>query len=259
MRGILAYQMFAPIARSSWRHLPKFGLQTRQFSTPMFLRVQASTILHDNTKEELKTLKAKLTKEKKVLSDLQKRLKKKEAQNLKKQKQRKQLEKAKTAKAAEKLKLQKAKKKEADAEKALVKKATQNFRKITALNAFVKEKVNKDVTLKSAMEEWNQLSVDEKESFQEKADEINAQRDELFKPKPRRPTSSYALFLKLNYPSAPVDFASASREVLAKWKELPEEEKLKYAISDEEKAQYQKAIKAWTEERVKAYKEFIKA
>lgn len=257
-------QLVNPVARQQWKNLTKITLQTRQFSSASTLRLQVTSInQYPTSKDEIKTLKAKLTKEKKVLSDLQKRLKKKEAQNAKKEKERKlkhqQQEKAKTAKQLEKLKLQRAKQKEIESEKVLIKKATQNFRKITALNAFVKETVTKDVPLKSAMETWNQLSADEKQKFQDKADVINEKRDEIFKPKPRRPASSYAEFLKLNYPPVPLDFTSASKEVNSKWKTLPESEKAKYGASAEERAEYKKVLKAWTDERVKAYKEYFGA
>lgn len=206
------------------------------------------------SRKKLASLKSKLRKEKATFATTKKQLN----EALKKQKkliqERKAKEKAKLASANAR-----AKKKEVAEEnktKKLVEKALKPFRKLSAYTMYVKENAKTKTGLQDAAKQWKQLSEGEKELYVKKADEYNAEMLKIFVPKPRAPASSYAAFVKENFPADGQDFKDINKELAAQWLSLPAEEKKKYAVDNKIKQEYKSKLDAWKEKRILAYKQF---
>lgn len=206
----------------------------------------------EEAKKKLKKLHSKLSKEKSALLQL----KKKYAEESKKERQKiKQLEtkeKQKLLDAKKKAKQQEsiAKKKEQE----LIKKATKPFRRLSAYNLFIKEHLG-DGGLADAASSWNALLSEEKNGYQQKADAFNAKALEIVTPKPKAPPSSYAKFVKEMYVNDGREFKDINKDLAAKWKAMSNDEKSKYEPSNAQRDEYKAKLKAWTDLRIKAFRE----
>lgn len=160
--------------------------------------------------------------------------------------------------AKQKAKAQKLKQKEADAKakmknKKLLQKALKEPRKLSAFNAYVKEFSGKKLTEASA--EWKQLSESEKDSYTEKAKQLNVQRAELFPPKPKSPIFGFAAYLKMNHPNDGSDATDVVKALASEWKSLPSNEKAKYDKDPQEWESYKNKLNLWKQKRISSYNE----
>lgn len=140
------------------------------------------------------------------------------------------------------------------AEKVAFRKATQPVRKIGAYSFFVKSVCSKDVSLTDAAVRWTQLSQDEKAKYEQDAKAYNDEKLKDYKPKPKAPASSYAQFIKANYPIGESDVTQAQRTLSAQWLNLSDEEKAAYAPSEADKEAYKTELAEWTRERMRLYR-----
>lgn len=148
-----------------------------------------------------------------------------------------------------------AKRKLEEAEKKLVAKALKPYRKVTALNVYIKENVREGSTMTIVGKNWSLLAADEKVAYQAKADAINAEAVKIWTPKPAAQPNSYAAFVKQNWVQGDREFGEVSKELAAKWKELTDSEKAEYGPTDAEKAAYQNELEEWKARRIQLFKE----
>lgn len=187
----------------------------------------------DPHKEKLASLKAQLKKEK----DTYKTLKEKLAKEQKKVTDGKKKEKAKQAAAKEKAKNAK-----------LLKQAFKNPRALSPFNMYVKGKGG--VKLEEAVNSWKQLAEDEKVEFQELADKYNEELKATYAPKPKAPAFGFAAYVKRNFMSDGRAVAEILKELAVEWKGLPDSQKSAYAKDDKVWNDYQKELEAWKQERI---------
>lgn len=216
------------------------AMQLRCFSvTPVTLAKQVKEAKQAKPKKEpspeqvkIKQIREKLAKEKKKLALLKTKHK---------------------AKVAHHKELTAERKAEAN-QKKLEAKAFKPYRKITALNVFLKEKSGQGLNIAAVGQEWSRLSESEKDDLQAKADALNVENIKIWKPKPTPPANKYAAFVRERWVRDGRDFAEVSKELAAEWKLLPELEKEAYSATDAEKAAYEEELEAWKTERLELFK-----
>ncbi|ODV66537.1 hypothetical protein HYPBUDRAFT_149395 [Hyphopichia burtonii NRRL Y-1933] len=205
---------------------------------------KARQVKKSEEQKKLDALKKKLKKEKSTLKELQLKVNEKVKLNNQKVKERKEQEKLKQK------------------EKKILQKATQPYRKVSAYNIFIKERFNQDknTTLNELAKAFKNLAHDEKAGFQVKADDYNAEKSKLYKPKPKMPAFGYAAFVKERFAYHDAShLKDALKDIGEEWKNLSPLEKNSYKIDKSELEKYRQALKDWTDERVRLYKKEISA
>lgn len=233
--------------------LPFFSLRlapVRSFSTTVVPGLLASSLLlatktpKDATKKTTKAKKPNQSPEKAKLRTLKTQLKKEklELSKLRTQftaanKKLKALEQSRRAKAQEKEKLAK---------------ALADVKAISSFNVFIKENVTLSNKLEDVSKQWQHLAADERDKYRVKAEQINAKLKETFRPKPTRPPSSFANYIKQNFVSDGT-FGNHIKGFSEQWNLLSPEEKAKYAPSEAAKEEFNRALEAWKAERIEQY------
>lgn len=139
-------------------------------------------------------------------------------------------------------------------QKKLEAKAFKPYRKVTALNVFLKEKSGQGYTIAAVGQEWSRLSESERDDLQAKADALNVENIKIWRPRPTPPANKYAAFVKERWVRDGRDFAEVSKDLAAEWKQLPELEKNAYSATDAEKAAFEEELEAWKAERLELFK-----
>lgn len=233
-----------------------FSASTRIFSTNVVRSIGSTSVAaYPPTKKSttakkispVASLKLQLKKEKEKLSKLNAKLKAKEATLKTKQKERAADVKAKAA-----VKAKEAQIKQLQAQ--VIRKATKSIRGISPLNAFIKETTGGSLTDK--ISSWKTLASDERSTWQEKADELNAKTEQLFKPKPKSVASGYQKFLaeehaKDKYKDLP--FGERSKQIAESWRLLSSEAKKQYNAPAAEQQKAKEAHELWVKSRLDAY------
>lgn len=145
------------------------------------------------------------------------------------------------------------------AEKKLEEKALKPYRKMTALNAYIKENTGNGTTLAEVGKLWNTLTDSQKAEFQSKADAANAANLKIWKPAPSAPPNRYALFVKQNWIYDERTFREVSKHLASVWKTLPESEKEAFAPTKQDLEAFKRTYQAWKDERIKLWKEKVAA
>lgn len=203
-------------------------------------------------KKKLASLKARLAKEKTTFATLKKKydvVNKKE-----KQKQKTQQLKEKTKLAHEKVKAKKALAETKKREEKLIAKAVKPFRKLSGYNYFIKENTVGKNGLGEVSNIWKTLVQDEKDAYQKKAAKFNEEMLKIFVPRPKSPPTSYASFVKENYPNDGGDFKEINKDLAYEWKLLPTAEKQTYEPAPSSKQEYQVKLQEWKQKRIEAFK-----
>lgn len=230
-----------------------FGITASRFeeaAKKKLLSLEKKQIAAD--KKKLASLKAKLAKEKATFATLKKKY---DAANKKqKEKAKAQQLKEKTKLASEKAKAKKALAETKKKEEKLIAKATKPFRRLSGYNYFIKENTVGKNGLSEVSNLWKTLAHDEKEAYQEKAAKFNEEMLRIFVPKPKSPPTSYASFIKENYPNDGRDFKDINKELASEWKLLPAEEKKRYEPAPSAKQEYQVKLQEWKQTRIEAFK-----
>lgn len=203
-------------------------------------------------KKKLASLKARLAKEKTTYAALKKKYDIANKKNKEKQKTQQLKDKAKLA--LEKTKAKKALAETKKKEDKLIAKAIKPFRKLSGYNYFIKEKTVGKNGLSEVSSIWKTLAHDEKESYQEKAAKFNDEMLKIFVPRPKSPPTSYASFVKENYPNDGGDFKQINKDLAYEWKLLPVEEKQRYEPSPSSKQEYVVKLQQWKQNRIEAFK-----
>lgn len=160
--------------------------------------------------------------------------------------------KLKTQKKKEKLKEQTAKDKLKH--KKLLEKAFKSYSRLSGMNVFVKEFVSQGKgPLSEASKNWSYLSQDEKESYNDKANDYNEEQLQIYKPKPKGIASGVSAFVKENYVYDGRPSTEIIKDLSAAFKNLPPSEKSKYLASEEDKKKHQEDLKQWKLERIDLY------
>lgn len=203
-------------------------------------------------KKKLASLKTRLAKEKATFATLKKKY---DAANKKyKEKQKAQQVKDKAKLALEKAKAKKALAETKKKEDKLIAKATKPFRRLSGYNYFIKEKTVGKNGLGEVSNIWKTLAQDEKEVYQQKAAKFNEEMLKIFVPRPKSPPTSYASFVKENYPNDGGDFRQINKDLAYEWKLLPAEEKQRYEPSQSAKQEYVVKLQEWKQQRIEAFK-----
>ncbi|ODV80977.1 uncharacterized protein CANTADRAFT_31820, partial [Suhomyces tanzawaensis NRRL Y-17324] len=176
------------------------------------------------TLRKKETLKAKLAKEKNQLKTLEKKLKD-ETKKLDKKRQVR--------------------------EKEVFAAATKPFRRLSGYTFFMKQE--RGNTFADSAAKWKALSDYEKNVFSQQAEDYNEEQLQVFTPKPKKPASGYALYLKENYVNDGRSIGEIGKELAAKWNQLSPNEKSRYEISKSLKDDYAKKLLKWVEDRLKLY------
>lgn len=193
------------------------------------------------------SLKGQLKKEKEKLTKLNSKLKAKESALKTKQKERAADAKAKAAAKAKQVQTKQIK-------AQVVRKATKTIRGISPLNAFIKETTGG--TLTDKISNWKTLANDERTIWKEKADEINAKTEQVFKPKPKSIASGYQNFLAEEHSKdryRDLAFGDKSKQIAESWRQLSEEAKKQYNTPADVQKKAKEAYDAWVQSRVDAY------
>lgn len=193
-----------------------------------------------NAKTVHKTLiKQKLAAEKAKLKQVQANLKAQEKKVAQKIKERQQKEKAKAIAK----------------EKKITQEATKTYRLLGLWPYYIKTFFTPDTDFKQLSQKYKNLSQDEKDKLQQQLDNYNKTLRARYPPKPKLPPLGYPLFVKQNFPAG-ASPEEAFTQLAAKWKTLTPEEKEAYVVyTDAEKEAHAKAVREWTELRIKNYLE----
>lgn len=206
-------------------------------------------------KKKTQALKQKISKEKNALNGLKKKLEETSKKHKLKAKERETKEKQRLKSQREREKAKKLKVEAKRKQEKFIAKATKPFRRLSAYNYFVKQSTDSSKGLERASNAWKVLTEEERGGFQKKADEYNEKMLAIYVPKPRAPPSSYASFVKENFPSDNTTFRDANVMLASRWRSLTPEEKVKYEPSKQLKEEYQRKLASWKQQRIKAYEE----
>lgn len=209
----------------------------------------------ENDKKKTQALKQKINKEKSALEVLKKKLDATSKKHKLKAKERESKEKQRVKGQKEKEKAKKLKVEAKRKQEKFIAKATKPVRRLSAYNYFVKQSTDSAKGLENASNAWKALTEEERSGFQKKADEYNEQMLAVYVPKPRAPPSSYASFVKENFPSDNTNFRDANAMLASRWRSLTPAEKGKYEPSKQLKEEYQRKLANWKQQRIKAYEE----
>ncbi|KAK6459126.1 HMG box-containing protein [Scheffersomyces xylosifermentans] len=213
-------------------------IATRRLGASIIVPLRLASTAADNKtiaqkKKDLTKLKSKLTKEKSHLVKLETKLKERTKSFVAKEKEREQ-----------KLK---------EKEKKIIAQATKTYRGVSGYTLFVKESKNSNIS--EVSKKWNTLAADEKEVYQAKAKEVNEEAKKIYTPKPKRPAEGFALYLQQNYTKDGRPVEESMKELGSQWRALSDEAKKEYKLTQADKDEYEKKLKAWVDKRVQLYNE----
>lgn len=139
-----------------------------------------------------------------------------------------------------------------DAYKKLVREASKPLRKMPAIAAFVKENSGAGASLKELSQRWAVLTEEEKQPYQDIANNIYQEKLKIYTPEPKSPPNAYAAYMKENYPEGE-SFADASKQIATQWKAMSEDAKAQYKPSAAELEKYATEHKKWLDNRIQLY------
>lgn len=145
--------------------------------------------------------------------------------------------------------------KEAAREKKLLSKILKQYRKLNSYAYFIK--TQKGQTLIQSKEKWLALSEYEKEDLQDQTDAYNEQQLKIYKPKPKKPATGFALYVKENFVSDGRSVVEINKDLSKQWNSLNEHQKGEYKIGQDVKDEYKRALDAWVENRIDIYKSSV--
>ncbi|EER32743.1 predicted protein [Candida tropicalis MYA-3404] len=142
-------------------------------------------------------------------------------------------------------------------ERKLAEDASRGHRSLN-IRSFIAKAFKLPPTSPEFASKYESLTEDELEKLKVAAKEYNDKCRSFFVgDKPTKPATKFALYLKENYVVGEnQDRATVMGELAARWKSLPESEKLKYTINYDQEAR-RKEVEDWKQTRINQYKQYL--